>query len=183
LGIRTREAIPFTAYITYDPPTEGADENFYGDYSSAYTYGAHGVEVEVDTVTGQVKVLRVVAVHDVGKVINKNGIIGQINGGVAQGIGWTLYENMVFDNGKPLTNSLKNYILMTIKDMPEIESVMVETNDPIGPFGAKGVGEPTLIPTAPAIANAIEDAVGIRIKDLPITSEKVFWALNEKGDK
>ena len=67
--------------------------------------------------------------------------------------------------------------------MPEIESVMVETNDPIGPFGAKGVGEPTLIPTAPAIANAIEDAVGIRIKDLPITSEKVFWALNEKGDK
>jgi len=183
LGIRTREAITFTAYITYDPPTEGADENFYGDYSSAYTYGAHGVEVEVDTVTGQVKVLRVVAVHDVGKVINKNGVVGQINGGVAQGIGWALYENMVFDNGKPLTNSLKNYILMTIKDMPEIESVMVETNDPIGPFGAKGVGEPTLIPTAPAIANAIEDAVGIRIKDLPITSEKVFWALNEKGDK
>ncbi len=184
-GIRTREAIPFTVYETYDPPTEGADANFYGDYSSAYTYGAHGVEVEVDTLTGQVKVLRVIAAHDVGKVINKNGVEGQINGGVAQGIGWTLYENMVFQDGKPLSNSLKNYILMTIKDMPEIKSVIVETNDPIGPFGAKGIGEPTLIPTAPAIANAIEDAIGVRIKDLPITSEKVFWAIKEKeeGDR
>ncbi|MPN64099.1 Nicotinate dehydrogenase medium molybdopterin subunit [bioreactor metagenome] len=92
---------------------------------------------------------------------------------------------MVFQDGKPLSNSLKNYILMTIKDMPEIKSVIVETNDPIGPFGAKGIGEPTLIPTAPAIANAIEDAIGVRIKDLPITSEKVFWAIKEKeeGDR
>lgn len=181
-GIRTRDAIPFTAYITYDPPTEGTDASFYGDYSSAYTYGAHGVEVEVDTMTGKVKVLRIVAAHDVGKIINKNGVLGQINGGVAQGIGWTLYENMVFQDGKPLSNGLKNYILMTIKDMPEIASVVVETNDPIGPFGAKGIGEPTLIPTAPAIANAIEDAIGIRIKDLPITSEKVFWAIKEKEE-
>jgi CO/xanthine dehydrogenase Mo-binding subunit len=176
-AIRTKAGVPLTAYITYDPPTEGADANYYGDYSSAYTYGAHGVEVEVDTVTGQVKVLRVVAAHDVGKVINELGVQGQITGGVAQGIGWTLYENMQFDKGKPLGTSLHGYTLMTIADMPKVESIIVESNDPVGPYGAKGVGEPTLIPTAPAIANAIEDACGVRITDLPITPEKVYQAL------
>lgn len=183
-AIRTKAGVPLTAYVTYDPPTEGADANYYGDYSSAYTYGAHGVEVEVDTVTGQVKVLRVVAAHDVGKVVNELGVQGQITGGVAQGIGWTLYENMQFDKGKPLSTSLHGYTLMTIADMPKVESIVVESNDPVGPYGAKGVGEPTLIPTAPAIANAIEDACGVRITDLPITPEKVYQALkamNEQG--
>lgn len=179
-AIRTNKSIPFTSYISYDPPTVGADSTGYGDYSSAYTYGAHAVEVEVDTHTGQVKVLKVVAAHDVGKVINPSGVIGQINGGVAQGIGWTLYENMQFKEGIPQSTGLHKYTLMTTKDMPEIESIIVETNDPIGPFGAKGIGEPTLIPTGPAIANAIEDAIGVRIKDLPITPEKIYRALNDK---
>ncbi len=184
LAIRTNRSIPFTTYISYDPPTVGADASGYGDYSSAYTYGAHGVEVEVDTLTGHVKVIKVAAAHDVGKVINPNGVIGQINGGVAQGIGWTLYENMQFKDGIPQSRGLHQYTLMTMKDMPEIESIIIETNDPIGPFGAKGIGEPTLIPTAPAIANAIEDAVGVRIKDLPITPEKVYRALqNKQGGK
>ncbi|ATW24991.1 xanthine dehydrogenase family protein molybdopterin-binding subunit [Candidatus Formimonas warabiya] len=185
-GIRTREAAELTAYITYDPPTQGNDSTGYGDYSSAYTYGAHGVEVEVDTVTGQVRVLRIVTAHDVGAVINPQGVFGQISGGVAQGIGWTLYENQIQKNGIPQNASLRNYILMTIKDMPKIEPILVETNDPVGPFGAKGIGEPTLIPTAPAIANAIQDAVGIRIHDLPITAEKMFWALQnhvKEGEK
>jgi CO/xanthine dehydrogenase Mo-binding subunit len=180
LAIRTNRSVPFTEYISYDPPTIGADSRGYGDYSSAYTYAAQSVEVEVDTVTGFVKVLRVVAAHDVGKVINPGGVIGQINGGVAQGIGWTLYENMQFKDGIPQSTGLHKYTLMTIKDMPEVESVIVESNDPIGPFGAKGIGEPTLIPTGPAIANAIEDAVGVRITDLPITPEKVYRALKEK---
>ena len=179
-AIRTNKSIPFTSYISYDPPTVGADSTGYGDYSSAYTYGAHGVEVEVDTHTGQVKVIKVAAAHDVGKVINPSGVIGQINGGVAQGIGWTLYENLQFKDGKPQSRGLHQYTLMTIKDMPDVESIIVETNDPIGPFGAKGVGEPTLIPTGPAIANAIEDAIGVRIKDLPITPEKIYQALNNK---
>ena len=177
-GIRTKEATELTAYITYDPPTVGNDSNCYGDYSSAYTYGAHGIEVEVDTVTGQVKVLRVAAAHDVGMVINPNGVVGQITGGVAQGIGWTLYENQIHKEGIPQNTSLRNYLLMTIKDMPKIESILVETIDPIGPYGAKGIGEPALIPTAPAIANAIEDAIGVRIKDLPITAEKIYWAMH-----
>ena len=172
--------VPLTAYITYDPPTEGSDKDFYGDYSSAYTYGAHGVEVEVDTYTGKVKVLRVVAVHDVGKVINELGLHGQITGGVAQGIGWCLYENMLFKKGVPATSGLHGYTFMTIKDMPPVEGITIETNDPIGPYGAKGVGEPTLIPTAPAIANAIEDACGVRMRDLPITPEKLYRALQEK---
>lgn len=179
-AIRSRAGVPLTAYVTYDPPTEGADKNFYGDYSSAYTYGAHGVEVEVDTVTGKVKVLRVIAVHDVGKVINQLGLQGQITGGVAQGIGWCLYENMLFKNGCPATSGLHGYTFMTIKDMPAVEGIPIETNDPIGPYGAKGVGEPTLIPTAPAIANAIEDACGVRIRDLPITPEKMYWALHNQ---
>jgi len=180
IAIRSNEAVPFTAYITYDPPTEGADEEYYGDYSSAYTYGAHGVEVEVDTLTGRVKVLRIAAAHDVGKAINPNGITGQINGGVAQGIGWTLYEDMIFKDGIPQVRGLKDYMLMTAKDMPKIEEIIVESNDPIGPYGAKGIGEPTLIPTAPAIANAIEDAVGVRLKHLPFTPEKVYWAIQDK---
>ncbi len=179
-AIRTNKSIPVTSYISYDPPTIGADSTGYGDYSSAYTYGAHGVEVEVDTHTGHVKVIKVVAAHDVGKVINPNGVIGQINGGVAQGIGWALYENQQFKNGIPQSTGLHKYTLMTMKDMPEVESIIVETNDPVGPFGAKGIGEPTLIPTAPAIANAIEDAIGVRIKDLPITPEKIYRALNNK---
>lgn len=182
-AIRSRAGIPLTAYVTYDPPTEGADKDFYGDYSSAYTYGAHGVEVEVDTVTGKVKVVRVVAVHDVGKVINELGLQGQITGGVAQGIGWCLYENMQFKNGIPASSGLHGYTFMTIKDMPEIDGIAIETDDPIGPFGAKGVGEPTLIPTAPAIANAIEDACGVRIRSLPITPEKMYWALHRANQK
>lgn len=180
-AIRTNKSIPFTSYISYDPPTVGADASGYGDYSSAYTYGAHGVEVEVDTHTGQVKVLRVAAAHDVGRTINPSGVIGQINGGVAQGIGWALYENMQFKDGMPQSRGLHQYTLMTIKDMPPVDSIIIETNDPIGPFGAKGIGEPTLIPTGPAIANAIEDATGVRIRDLPITPEKIYRALNNKS--
>ena len=178
-AIRSNAGVPLIANVTYEPPTIGADENFYGDYSSAYTYGAHGVEVEVDTATGKVKVLRVIAVHDVGKVVNEFGLQGQITGGVAQGIGWCLYEDMLFKNGVPASTGLHGYTFMTIKDMPAVEGIAIETNDPLGPYGAKGVGEPTLIPTAPAIANAIEDACGVRIRDLPITPEKMFWALNK----
>ena len=178
-AIRTNKAKPITSYITYDPPTVGADVQGYGDYSSAYSYGAHGVEVEVDTFTGCVKVVRVVAVHDVGRTINPGGVMGQIYGGVAQGVGWTLYENEQFVNGIPQTDRLHKYTVLTSMDMPRVEGFLVESNDPVGPFGAKGIGEPTLIPTAPAIANAIEAACGVRIRDLPITPEKVFRVLQE----
>ena len=176
-AIRSKTTKALTAYVAYDPPTQGADEDFYGDYSSAYTYAAQCVEVEVDTQTGQVRVLRVAAAHDVGRVINPNGVRGQVFGGIAQGAGWALYENIVYENGELKTMSLRNYNMLTIHDMPAVIPILVETHDPVGPYGAKGVGEPTLIPMAPAIANAIEDAVGVRIKKLPITAEDVFAAL------
>lgn len=178
LAIRTRKTVPLTAYLAYDPPTQGADQDFYGDYSSAYTYAAQAVEVEVDTETGQVRILRVAAAHDVGFAVNPLGVKGQIYGGVAQGGGWALYENLAYQEGRLLTTSLRQYHLMTISDMPEVEPILVESMDPVGPYGAKGVGEPSLIPMPPAIANAIQDAVGVRIRDLPITSEKVFFALH-----
>lgn len=180
-AIRTRAGVTLTAFITYDPPSEGSDKDYNGDYSSAYTYGAHGVEVEVDTITGQVKVLRVIAVHDVGKVVNQLGVQGQITGGVAQGIGWCLYEDMLFKDGVPASKGLHGYNFMTIKDMPAVTGISIETIDPIGPYGAKGIGEPSLIPTAPAIANAIQDACGVRIRDLPITPEKIYWAIHNEG--
>ncbi len=182
-GIRTRKAAGLSQVVSYDPPTEGIGEDCYGDYSSAYTYAAQGVEVEVDTETGQVKLLKVVGAHDVGVAINPKGITGQIEGGIAQGAGWAMYENIVLENGVIKNPSFQNYIMMTSADMPEIDSHIIESNDPVGPYGAKGVGEPTLIPTPPAIANAIQDAVGVRINDLPVTPEKVFWKLKEKMKK
>jgi len=176
-AIRSKTTKALTAYVAYDPPTQGADDNFYGDYSSAYTYAAQAVEVEVDTLTGQVRVLRVASAHDLGRVINPNGVRGQIFGGVSQGAGWALYENMVYEKGELKTTSLRNYNLVGIQDMPAVLPISVETDDPVGPYGAKGVGEPSVIPTAPAIANAVEDAVGVRIQKLPITAEDVFAAI------
>lgn len=177
IGARTEEAIDLTGVVTYDPKTEGINENYYGDYSSAYTYGAQGVEVEVDTETGVVKLLKVIAAHDVGYAINPTGVTGQIEGGIAQGAGWALYENLILKEGVIQNPSFHNYSVMTSLDMPDVDTFIIETNDPVGPYGAKGVGEPTLIPTPPAIANAIEDAIGVRVADLPITPEKVFWLL------
>ena len=179
-AIRTNMGIPMSVHYVHEPATVGADATGYGDYSSGYSFGAQGVEVEVDTRTGVVKVLRVIAAHDVGKVINPSGVIGQINGGVAQGIGWTLYENELFDQGKPLMDGLHKYTIMTIKDMPQVKSFLVESDNPGGPYGAKGVGEPTLIPTAPAICNAIENACGVKIRDLPVTPEKIYWGLHPR---
>jgi CO/xanthine dehydrogenase Mo-binding subunit len=176
-GLRSRAATGLEAFACYDPPTEGIDSNFYGDYSSAYSYGAHAAEVEVDTETGFVRVLRVAAAHDVGFAINPRAVKGQILGGVAQGMGWALTENLVLKDGVIQNPSLSGYIIPTIADMPQVEPILVETHDPVGPFGAKGVGEPSLIPCTPAIANAVRDAVGVRVKSLPITPEKVFWGM------
>lgn len=183
IGIRTQETAALTAYVAYDPPTTGADpDTFYGDYSSAYTYAAQGVEVEVDMESGQLKILRVVCAHDLGKAINPRGVMGQIYGGIAQGGGYGMYENVIYEQGELKTKSLRDYTMMTMSDMPEIKAHMIESLDPVGPYGAKGVGEPTLIPMAPAIANAVEDATGIRIRDLPVTAEKIYFALNPTCD-
>lgn len=140
---------------------------------------AHFAEVEVDTETGQVRLIKMVAAHDVGKAINPVIVEGQLEGGMVQGMGYAITEEMLFDpNGKAHHDAFHKYMLLTVEDMPEIKSIIVESNDPTGPYGAKGVGETGQVATAPAIANAIYDAIGIRFKKLPMTEERVFQALN-----
>jgi CO/xanthine dehydrogenase Mo-binding subunit len=136
---------------------------------TTYAFASQLADVEVDRETGEVHVRRVVAAHDVGKAINPMNVIGQINGGVAMGLGFALTEEFIPGE----TNSYLNYFIPTIKDIPEIVSIIVEDEEPTGPFGAKGIGEPALIPTAPAILNGIAKAIGVRIYDLPATLEKV----------
>jgi len=164
----------------YDPANENFDKEFKGNLSVSYAYGAHGVEVEVDKETGQVKILNYIAAHDVGKAINPLLLEGQIYGGGLQGIGYALGEKMIYEKGYLKNGNFLDYKVPTVKDVPPVQAVIVESNEQDGPFGAKGIGEPGLVPTAPAIANAIYDAVGVRIKDLPITPEKVLKALKEK---
>ncbi len=168
--------------VFYDPPNERPDfEKGFGNISSTYVFGTQGVEVEVDTDTGEVKILRVAAAHDVGKVLDPEGLRGQIYGALAQGIGYALYEELLTANGKIQNTNFRDYKIPTIQELDfPIDIDFIEIHDDYGPFGAKGVAEPGLVPTAPAIANAIYDAVGVRIKDLPITPEKVLAALKAR---
>jgi xanthine dehydrogenase molybdenum-binding subunit len=172
-----------TAEAFYEPPSELPDwENGRGNLSATYAYGAQGAEVEVDVDTGEVHVLRLVAAHDVGRVLNPQTLKGQIYGALAQGLGYALYEQVVSTEGRIDNASFRDYKIPTVHEMDiPIDLVFIETDDPAGPFGAKGVGEPGLVPTAPAIANAIMDAIGVRITDLPITPEKIVRALAERS--
>lgn len=173
-----------TTEVFYDPPNELPDfEKGFGNISSTYAFGAQGAEVEVDTETGEVKVLRMVAAHDVGKVLNPLALKGQIYGALAQGVGYALYENLQSEKGRIINPNFRDYKIPRACEMNfPIELEFIETNDSFGPFGAKGVAEPGLVPTAPAIANAIFDAVGVRIRDLPVTPEKMQAAL-KRSDK
>jgi len=164
----------------YEPPTERQDKEFRGNISATYGFATQAVEVEVDTQTGEVRVLKIAAAHDVGRAINPMAVEGQIHGGISMGLGYGLYEELLVKEGQVLNPNFADYALPTALDMPEIDTIIIETDDPAGPFGAKGMAEPACIPTAPAIANAVYDAVGVRIKDLPITPEKVLKALKEK---
>jgi len=146
-----------------------------------YAFGTQIVEVEVDTETGKVEVLKVVAAHDVGKAINPESVKGQIQGGVGQGVGWSLYEEVQLKEGQILNPSMSTYLIPTVLDMPEIDPIIVEAHEPTGPYGAKGVGEPAMLPTAAAVLNAIYNAIGVRINDLPATPEKVLAAIKKAG--
>lgn len=146
-----------------------------------FVYATQIVEVEVDTGTGEVRILRMVASHDSGQIINPLLVEGQIVGGIAQGIGMALSEEVLLKDGRTLNPSLSDYFLPTAMDIPDIEMIHVETEEESGPYGAKCVGEPALVPTAPAILNAIHDAVGVRITSLPATPEKVLEAIAAKA--
>ncbi|HLF90681.1 MAG TPA: xanthine dehydrogenase family protein molybdopterin-binding subunit [Anaerolineales bacterium] len=165
----------------YDPPTKLVDKATYkGNISAAYGFGAQMAEVEVDTETGQVRVLRLACANDVGRAINPMAVEGQIEGGAQMGLGYALTEELIVENGRVLNPDFHHYRLFTAADMPEIETIIVETDDPGGPFGAKGVGEMGGTPTAAAVANAIYDAIGIRMTELPMTPERVLAAILKK---
>jgi CO/xanthine dehydrogenase Mo-binding subunit/aerobic-type carbon monoxide dehydrogenase small subunit (CoxS/CutS family) len=159
----------------FDPPTTMLDEDGQGVPYATYGFAAQIAAVEVDTELGTVKVLKIVAAHDVGRAINPTQVEGQIHGGVAQGLGLALMEEYL--PGR--TENLHDYLIPTIGDVPEIECLLIEDREPLGPFGAKGIGEPALIPTAPAILGAIRHATGVRLRKVPATPDRVRAALLE----
>lgn len=173
---------PALGSASYNPPTVAMDpETGQGKPFSTYVYATQIAEVEVDEETGEVEVLRIAAAHDCGTAINPMLVEGQIQGGISMGVGMAIQEEMLFDDqGKQINPNLTNYIMPTSLDMPDLEVDIVENFDPTGPFGAKGVGEPTAVATSAAICNAIYDAVGARIYNLPATAEKVLAAIKSK---
>ncbi len=166
-----------TCEATFDPPITKLDENGQGTPYAVYGFGAHMAEIEVDIELGTVRVQKVTAAHDVGRAINPTLIEGQIEGGVAQGLGMALMEEFFPGKGE----NLHDYLIPSAGDVPPIESILIEDPSPIGPFGAKGIGEQAVIPTAPAILNAIHDAIGVRIYKVPATPDRVRAAILAKA--
>jgi len=162
-----------TAEATFDPPTKPLDKDGQGTPYAVFGFGAHMAEIEVDTELGTVRVLKITAAHDVGRAINPTLIEGQIEGGVAQGLGMALMEEFFPGKGE----NLHDYLIPSAGDIPPVESILIEDPSPIGPFGAKGIGEQAVIPTAPAILNALHDAVGIRLRKVPATPDRVRAAI------
>jgi putative selenate reductase molybdopterin-binding subunit len=165
-------------FVSDQPPID--PKTGYGSYSLSYSFAAHAAKIEVNIRTGRVRVLDYAAVQDVGRVINPLTAEGQVEGGVIQGIGYALTEDMGFQNGVVRNADFYNCRLPASLDIPKIKPILVESNDPLGPFGAKGLGEPGLVPVAAALANAVYDAVGVRITDLPITPEKILQGLKSQ---
>jgi 4-hydroxybenzoyl-CoA reductase alpha subunit len=191
-GMSFKEAIKFYQYSdrpmpiigrgSYQPPAKEPTTLLKedGNFSPAYSFMTQAAEVEVDTKTGKVKVLKMVASHDCGKAINPMLVEGQLEGSVVGGMGQALYEEVITEKGRVLNPSFLDYGIPTAMEAPSITSVEVETNDPEGPFGAKESGEGTQLAPAPAIINAIYDAIGVRFKTLPVTPEKILQALDAK---
>ena len=174
-GIVPVGSASFTAHHTGLDPVDGSGRPW-----QAYVFGCQVAEVEVDTVTGEVQVLGIWAAHDVGRAVNPRGVEGQIEGGVVQALGQGLMEDYKTEEGRTTTPGFAKYILPTSLDVPRINSVIIEDPDPIGPLGVKGIGEPAMVPTIPAVMNAIYDAIGVRITDLPASPERIVEALAEK---
>lgn len=167
--------------ITTAPdPETGQGERIY----MSYTFVTQIAEVEVDTGTGRVDVLRIVTAPDVGQAIHPQNVEGQIEGGTVMGIGMALSEEIAYNaEGYLLNHDLSTYLIPTALDVPRMETVIVEDEEPLGPFGAKGIGEPATIATAPAIINAIYNACGVRIKELPATPEKILRELKKQNQQ
>jgi xanthine dehydrogenase molybdenum-binding subunit len=161
----------------YEPPSVHQDANFVGNVSATYGFATHAAEVEVDTETGKVTVLRMVCAHDVGRALSPTAVVGQVEGGVAQGLGYAVMEELLVQGGKIANPSFVDYHIPKATDVPPIDVRLVETDDRDGPFGAKGMAEAPIIPVAAAVANAVADALGVRLRQLPMTPERVLAAL------
>jgi CO/xanthine dehydrogenase Mo-binding subunit len=156
-------------------------EKIEGQVFPDFTFGTHAAEVAVDEETGKVQVLKLIACFDVGRAINPLSAEGQLEGGAIYGMGYGITEEVILDKGVTMTPSFSEYLLPTSMDVPDVQTILIESGDGVGPFGAKGVGEPSVCSVAPAIANAVYDAIGVRIFDLPITPEKIVRALEGKS--
>ncbi|MBI5033516.1 MAG: molybdopterin-dependent oxidoreductase [Chloroflexi bacterium] len=204
ISYKSEESMPLQNMVIYGLPKEGdcgwrggpivGRGNFMPTYVTGldpetgqgpravvhYTVGCQAVDLEIDTETGQVEILRVAAAYDVGKAINPDQVRAQMEGGVVQGASSALFEQLQLRNGKPINPSFVDYRIATSVDTPrEIIPIIVEEPQDDGPFGARGIGEHAMVPTAPAIANAIYNAIGVRIPSLPLTAEKIFLAMQK----
>jgi CO/xanthine dehydrogenase Mo-binding subunit len=165
---------------TWDAKTQMHADDLTGNVAPGYSFAAQAVEVEVDTETGQVRVLDSFVADDCGKALNPLAVHGQSNGAVAQSIGWTLFEQLQLEDGRIANGNFADYTMATPEALPTLRSGIVESQDPNGPYGAKGASETAILTGAPAISNAVFNAVGVRITHLPITPEKVLAALRDK---
>jgi CO/xanthine dehydrogenase Mo-binding subunit len=169
--LRAEGREPRALYEYWAPATKPLGQG--GDMHFAFSFAAQAVEVEVNTLTGEVRVLRVIVANDVGRAINPLGLQGQVEGGVIMGIGHTLTEHFIVEDGIVFTDRLARYRIPSITQTPEIVSIVVEHPTAEGPYGAKGVGELVTIPTPPAITNAIYNAVGVRVDRLPVDQAEI----------
>ncbi|MFQ5761775.1 MAG: xanthine dehydrogenase family protein molybdopterin-binding subunit, partial [Candidatus Bathyarchaeia archaeon] len=173
---------PVVAAASFNPPNTPIDpETGRGSPFPCYVYATQVADVEVDVETGLVKVLRIVAAHDVGKAINPTLLQVQVEGGIAMGLGQALTEEIKLRDGRTRNPNFREYLIPTAMDTPQVEVCIVEDPEPSGPFGAKAAAEAPNIPTTPAILNAIYDATGVRIRELPATPEKILSALKQSG--
>ena len=184
-----REAVEFSlegpAEVrgVFDPPTTKLDpETAQGAPYASYAFAVHAAQVAVERETGSVRVLRVVAGHDVGRVVNPCNTEAQVQGGVVMGLGYGLMEEIVLKEGRILNPGFRAYLIPSILEVPEIRTILIEFPEPTGPFGAKGIGEPALLPTAPAIHNAVANAIGNHFYRLPLTAESVWSAMRDKRE-
>ena len=172
--------IPLAAIGSWYPPRVFFNEDMTNDQMHTYTFGACAVEIAVDTVTGIIAVERCLLAADVGKAINPDTVEGQMQGGLTQGIGWSVMEEIFMENGRMKNHSYHDYLIPTAMDVPDMETIIVEHPSDLGPCGAKGIGEPPLVATAPAIRSAFWDATGIFIDEIPLTPVRVMKALKRK---
>ncbi|MCK5673045.1 MAG: xanthine dehydrogenase family protein molybdopterin-binding subunit [Spirochaetales bacterium] len=176
LGIQVQKLSTFKAPFTDEITDALITDPVFADF----TFGAQAIEVEVDTETGKVEVLKHISAYDIGQAINIKRAEGQIEGAAAQGLGFALTEDYIEEEGIPQTWNLSDYIIPTSMDVADIKSIILESKSGKGPYGVKGIGEPSIVAAGPAAAAAVRDAVGIEISKLPVTPEEIYWKIHKK---